>query len=156
MTSPWAIESPEFRSKLADLPALFNSELLTAADSYATHFLTEQGISDEPVAWVPATFPHGWASPMGNLVQGPRAEINLFRVLRESALASGSVPPALLSGVCAARRILRRESLRVLYVEQRQSLAHIANRYGLSRQMVTRLAYEYDITIRRPGRPRRD
>jgi hypothetical protein len=59
------------------------------------------------------------------------------------------------TGIFAARRSLPSESLEVLYVEQAQSLVHIANRYGLSRQMVTRLARSYGIPIREPGRPHR-
>lgn len=152
----WAIDSPEFRSKLADLPILLNSEFITTADSYAGHFLAEQAVTDEPVAWVPATVPHCWESgAVSDPVRGHRAEVNLSRVLRESNLAAGLVPPGGSRGVCAARRILPRESLEVHYIGQRQSLAHIANRYGLSRQMVTRLAHNYGIAIRSPGRPDR-
>lgn len=150
----WGIGSPEFRSKLADLPTLMNSELLTAADSYAGHYLAEQAITDEPAVWAPATLSDCCASvAVSDPVRGHRAEVNLSRLLRVSSLTSGSVPAAASSGVCAARRILPRDSLEVLYVEQRQSLAHIANRYGLSRQMVTRLAHNYGIAIRSPGRP---
>ena len=152
----WAIDSPEFRSKLADLPILLNSEFITTADSYAGHFLAEQAVTDEPVAWIPATVPHCWESgAVSDLVRGHRAEVNLSRVLRESNLAAGLVPPGGSRGVCAARRILPRESLEVHYIGQRQSLAHIADRYGLSRQMVTRLAHNYGIAIRSPGRPYR-
>ena len=152
----WAIDSPEFRSKLADLPILLNSEFITTADSYAGHFLAEQAVTDEPVAWVPATVPHCWESgAVSDPVRGHRAAVNLSRVLRESNLAAGLVPSGGSRGVCAARRILPRESLEVHYIGQRQSLAHIAIRYGLSRQMVTRLAHNYGIAIRSPGRPDR-
>lgn len=153
----WAVDSPEFRSKLADLPELLNSELISAADSYAGHFLAEQAIVGEPVAWAPAMLPeYGASVAVGGPVRAHRAEVNLSRVLREGSLAAGSVPPAASSGVCAARKFLPRESLEVLYVEQRMSLAHIGSRYGLSRQMVTQLARSYGIAIRAPGRPHLD
>ncbi|MCB1263313.1 MAG: TniQ family protein [Mycobacterium sp.] len=155
--SPWAIDSAEFRSKLADLPMLLNSEFITAADSYAGHFLAEQAITDEPVVWSPTTLSDfGASSAFGDPVRGHRAEVNLSRRLQESRLACGSVPPGASSGVCAARRRLARGSLEELYVGQRKSLAHIANLYGLSRHMVTQLADSYGIAIRTPGRQPRD
>ena len=94
-----AIDSPEFRSKLADLPILLNSEFITTADSYAGHFLAEQAVTDEPVAWFPRRSltvgnrgrqRSGAGSPSGGQsVQG----------LRESNLAAGLVPPGDLAAV---------------------------------------------------------
>ncbi|MEZ5132988.1 MAG: TniQ family protein [Mycobacterium sp.] len=155
--SPWAIDSPEFRSMLADLPSLLNSEFICAADSYAGQFLANRSITDEPVAWSPAALPHWWSSAaFADQPRGHRAQVAFSRVVRDSMLAAGTVPPVMSAGILAARRILPKESLEALYVEQGQGLAHIANRYGMSRQMVTRLAHSYGIAIRTPGRPHRD
>lgn len=152
----WALDSPEFRSKLVDLPILLNSEFITIADDYASHFLARQAITHEPVAWSPAALPNCWPSTaLSDQPRGNRAQVAFSRVLRDSTLATGSVPPVMSTGIFSARRSLPSESLEVLYVEQAQSLAHIANRYGLSRQMVTRLAHSYGIPIREPGRPHR-
>lgn len=152
--SPWAIDSPQFRSKLAELSSLLNSGFICTADSYADHFLATKSITDEPVAWSPTALPH-WAA-FADQPRGHRAQVAISRVVRDSTLATGSVPPVMSAGIFTARRILPKESLEALYAEQGQGLAHIANRYGLSRQMVTRLAHSYGIAIRAPGRPHRD
>lgn len=154
--SRWAIDSPEFRSKLADLPHLLNSGFITAADRYASSLLADQAISGEPIVWSPIPLLRRFDSAgIGHHASSHRVHVNGSRLVRESELASGSVPPDLRSGVFAGAKILPQNVFEVLYLEQRQSLARIASRYGLSRQMVTRLAHSYGVALRPPGRQQR-
>ena len=55
----------------------------------------------------------------------------------------------------ALRADLPRETFLDLYVTRRYGLATIAEQYGVSRQSLTRLAHEYDVTLRPASRPRR-
>ena len=54
----------------------------------------------------------------------------------------------------SAARILPKPFLVDLYLTQQLGLAAIADRMNLSRQMVTRLARAYGVSLRPPGRPR--
>lgn len=153
----WAIDSPEFRSKAADLPDLLNSGFIGAADRYASSFLADQGITGEPIVWSPISLPRRSDSAgAGHHAYSRRVQVNGARLLRESQLASGSVQPDLRTGVFAAAKALPQNVFEALYLEQRQSLVRIAIRYGLSRQMVTRLAHNYGVTLRPPGRQQRN
>jgi hypothetical protein len=154
--SPWSRDSPEFRSKLADLPEVLNSEFISAADRYAAIFLNNQGIAGEPIVWSPIRLRRSEVAEIGDWGNGRRAAVAVSRYLRESELDLGSVPPDVRCGVFAAARILPKQTLEFLYLDQRRSLAHIASRYGLSRQMVTRLARSYGVALRSPGRPQGD
>lgn len=53
--APIAVDSWEFRSKVADFPRHLTPELNTAMRSHAEEFLAEHHISDEPVVWHPPT-----------------------------------------------------------------------------------------------------
>jgi hypothetical protein len=155
--SQWAIDSPEFRSKLAGLPDWLNSGFITAADRYASSFLADQAIADEPIVWSPIPLPR--RSDSRGIVQhanSHRAQVKGSRLLREIKLASGSVPPDLRRGLFAAATTLPKSVFEALYLEHHQSLTRIANRYGLSRQMTTRLAHSYGVALRPPGRQQRD
>lgn len=154
--SPWSSSSPEFRSKLADLPEVLNSEFISAADGYARIFLNNQGIAGEPIVWSPIRLRRFELADIGDWGNGRRAAVAVSRYLRESELDLGSVPPDVRCGVFAAAKILPKQTLEFLYLDQRRSLAHIASRYGLSRQMVTRLARSYGVALRSPGRPQGD
>ena len=153
--SRWAVDSPDFRSKLADLPEILNSDFISAADCYARIFLNNQGIIGEPIVWSPIALRRSELADIGGRDNGRRAAMAVSRCLRESELDLGSVPRDVLGGVFAAAEILPQHMLEVLYLDQLQSLAGIASRYGLSRQMVTRLARSYDVALRPPGRAAR-
>lgn len=154
--SPWSPKTPEFRSKLADLPEMLNSDFISAADCYARLFLNNQGITGEPIVWSPIALRRSELADIGGRDNGRRAEIAVSRCLRESELDLGSVPRDVRGGVFTAAEVLPQHLLEVLYLDQRQSLAGIASRYGLSRQMVTRLARSYGVRLRPPGRAQRD
>lgn len=53
--APFAVDSWEFRSKVADFPRHLTPELNTAMRSHAEEFLADHHISDEPVVWHPST-----------------------------------------------------------------------------------------------------
>ena len=82
----------------------------------------------------------------------------MLRYLWDTAPIRGSAlrqaPGAHLGAAFSAARILPKALLVDLYLTQRLSLAAIAGRVSLSRQMVTNLARAYGISLQPPGRPR--
>jgi hypothetical protein len=82
----------------------------------------------------------------------------MLRYLWDTTPIRGSAPRqapgAHLGAGFSAARILPKALLVDLYLTQRLSLAAIAGRVSLSRQVVTNLARAHGISIRPPGRPR--
>jgi len=91
-------------------------------------------------------------------IQCSETDIKMLRYLWDTAPIRGSAlrqaPGAHLGAGFSAARILPKALLVDLYLTQRLSLAAIAGRMSLSRQMVTNLARAYGISLRPPGRPR--
>jgi len=52
-SSPWAIDSAEFRTKLGAMPLWLTAGLVNALDGYAADLLASQAIVGEPVVWCP-------------------------------------------------------------------------------------------------------
>lgn len=53
-SSPWAIDSAEFRTKLGAISLWLTAEMVSALDAYAAELLASQAaIVDEPVVWCP-------------------------------------------------------------------------------------------------------
>ena len=176
--SAWALDSPEFRSKLADLPLLLCAELITSLDEHAQRFLRTQGIRDEPVQWLADDSviaesaslqvepPNFDTAELHRLirVENPRCfadlamrfgcDIDVLRYLLECTPAPRyqSDEARLESVLARAARALPRDGFIELYLTQQLSLAAVAERIGLSRQAVTRLAHRYGVPVRRPGR----
>lgn len=180
--SVWAVDTAEFRTKLAALPLLLTAEFYTAVDEYARHYLEEHGIADEPIAWSPNDFHVAAGSALSRvsgtgvdhahpieLMAGTTRRVvsanrrsgknpAMLSYLAEVTPTGGSAgcqaPGGHLSAMFSAARILPKPFLMDLYLTQRLGLAAIADRMNLSRQMVTRLARAYGVSLRLPGRPR--
>lgn len=134
-----AVDSPEFRTKLANLPALLTAEFHLAMNAYASEYLSDHGIVDEPPTWSPDHF----------------LPTDVFLQQRSSpAIPSAAIPCRFNSRILATAQLLPKLRLAELYLTERRSLADIAKETGVSRQMVTRLARCYGLELRQPGRPR--
>ena len=179
--SIWAVDSAEFRTKLANLPLLLTPEFHTAVDDYAQHHLEKHGIVGEPVTWSPVEFlaatgllplpvfeldlaevhhvvASGSPYRSESAIRRSETDIEMLRYLWDTTPVRGSAlrqaPGAHHGAAFSAARILPKALLVDLYLTQRLSLAAVAGRVSLSRQMVTRLTRAYGISLRPPGRPR--
>lgn len=158
-TCPSAVDSAEFRTKLANLPALLTSEFHLAMNAYAIEYLADHGIVGEPVTWSPDDFlaTNDFLQQRGSLTPAS-ADVEVRRSLWQaypmSAIHSDGMPGSSNSRTCAAAHLLPKARLAELYLTERRSLAGIAKDAGFSRQTVTRLAKCYGLELRRPGRPR--
>jgi hypothetical protein len=84
--------------------------------------------------------------------------IDYLRDTIETSLATdGSTDRAAgsVGALPALRAQLSRESFLDLYVTRGYGLAKIAEKYGVSRQTLTRLAHIYDVELRAASRPPR-
>ena len=180
--SVWAVDTAEFRTKLATLPLLLTAEFYTAVDEYARHYLEEHGIAGEPITWSPNNFHvvagsslsrvcgtgvddahpiEVMAGTAGRVVSANRRSGKNRAMLSSPAevtptrgSAGCQAPGGHLGALFSAARILPKPFLVDLYLTQQLGLAAIAARMNLSRQMVTRLARAYGVSLRPPGRPR--
>jgi len=175
------VDSAEFRTKLANLPLLLTAEFHTAIDDYAQHHLEKHGIVGEPVTWSPNEFlattglpplpvfeldlaevhhvvASGSPCRSESAIRRSETDIQMLRYLWDTTPIRGSAlrqaPGAHLGAGFSAARILPKALLVDLYLTQRLSLAAIAGRVSLSRQVVTNLARAHGISIRPPGRAR--
>jgi len=174
--SPAVVNDHHFHTRTADFVRHLTPQLARALDDHAREFLTAHGISDEPPAWQPPThLLHGLSLP------GPDpADIDITRLHHlirdtehtpgEAAEILGTSPdtvrhllefhPAPLSCGTAAKRsayltakaALPPDTLADLYLRQRISTADIAKRIGVDGTVIARLAHDYQIPIRKPGR----
>jgi hypothetical protein len=178
----WAVDTAEFRMKLAALPLLLTAEFYPAVDEYARHYLEEHGIADEPITWSPNDFHVAAGSALSRvcgtgvdhahpieLMAGTARRVvaanrrsgknrPMLSYLAEVTPTGGSAGCQALGGhlgaMFSAARILPKPFLVDLYLTQQLGLAAIADRMNLSRQMVTHLARAYGVSLRPPGRPR--
>lgn len=154
---PSAVNSAEFRSKLANLPPLLTSEFHLAVNAYAVGYLADHGIVGEPATWSPDDFLATNVSlqqDVSSTLAGTRFELRgpLWRTQPMPAIAL-ALPGRFDSRMFQASQVLPKAQLAQLYLTERHSLAAIAKDAGFSRQLVTRLARCYGIRLRRPGRP---
>jgi DNA-binding Xre family transcriptional regulator len=172
--APFAINDNDFRARLARFCSLLTPELAVGLDNEAQRFLAGQGIHGEPVTWhppltllsgleLPGTDPGGVdIAQLHRLVRQDQCS------LEETAARLGTTvdvvrhvltdtpaprPPQSPKGLDATRAVLDRDELIELYHQRRLSLHEIAERVGVSRQTISRLAEDYDITLRATGRP---
>jgi hypothetical protein len=174
-----AIDDPEFRTKLRALPLWLTPPLANSLDDSARRFLETHGHGDEPLTWQPGdqlfdecgltrtpptVNPAAVHQAVRNGVRGVsdvadeyRVSNDYLRYVRELSLGDGStIRAAGIVGVLPALRAqLPRETFLDLYVTQGHGLATIAERYGVSRQTLTRLAHSYGVELRAASRPRR-
>lgn len=147
---PSAVDSAEFRTKLANLPAVLTSEFHIAVNTYSVGYLANHGIEGEPLTWSPDDF------VAANAFLGSGTDVEVRGALRRSRTPSAiqtDRPGSFNSRIFEASQVLPKARLAELYLKERRSLADISKDAGLSRQLVTRLAKCYNIVVRRPGRP---
>jgi hypothetical protein len=161
---------------------VLTDEFYPAVDEYARHYLEEHGIVGEPITWSPNDF-HVLAGSALSRVCGTSVDDAhpievvagtarrvvsanrcsgknraMLSYLTEVTPTRGSAGCQALGGhlgaMFSAARILPMPILVDLYLTQQLGLAAIAARMNLSRQMVTRLARAYGVSLRPPGRPR--
>lgn len=175
----WAVDSADFRGKLAALPLWLTAELVAALDDYAREFLADNGIRSEPVVagppgvvsggrlagddgggvdvdalhrWIGRHQPRSFAAVAAHFGVDTDA---VRYLLEEAPTPSAVVDTGGSSGgsVASASRRLSPEQFDYLYNECRWGLATIAAEAGVSRQALTQLAQRYGIAVRRAGRP---
>nr|VTP02046.1 DNA-binding transcriptional activator GcvA [Mycobacterium riyadhense] len=184
--APFAVDSWEFRSKVADFPRHLTPELNTAMRSHAEEFLAVHHIDDEPVVWHPPTdvldaLHIGGLNPAGvdvrelhRLIRPERHSVaeaakrlhtasDVIRYVLELHPAPVPPPPIRHPHPCSprprkprpaqayqtARLKLTRDEFIRRYEQEHLTLQDIAARVGVSRGVVTRLAHDYGIPIRK-------
>ncbi|MFV8160552.1 TniQ family protein [Mycobacterium sp. 134] len=180
-TSPWARDDSAFRTKTADFPGHLTPELAQALKEHAREFLADQNIDDEPVTWhPPKEVLDGLDLPgpdpavvdiarlhqviaadrvkLGAAAQRLNTSLDAVRYLLETHPVPRPDPDngATLStpynrAYLTAKQTLSRERLADLYEHERMSLKDIAASVGVSRQIIARLARDYDLALREPG-----
>ncbi|ORA35982.1 TniQ family protein [Mycobacterium aquaticum] len=177
--SPWGNTTAPFRTHVADFPQYLNPELARALDDYAGIFLADNGIGQEPATWYPPTeLLCGLELPgsdpeavdlsdlhristvgvgaMGTAAKQLEITLDAVRYLLERHPAPRPAPPPGSTphnrAYYSAKIALPRERLVDLYEQRRISLRDIASMVGVSRQIVARLAHDYDLPLRDPCR----
>jgi hypothetical protein len=178
-----ALDTSEFRAKVADLPRILFPELVSALDDAARRYLDDHGLAHEPLrwsppddvaadwlAWQPASGPidvarvHDLIGSQDMTLGAAAAHLGVpIDVVREVLNEDPAPRRALTSaqrrsaGVLSAdlRVQMSRERLVDLYVRQGLSLKVIGEIVGASRHTITRLAGEYDVALRPSNNVRR-
>ncbi|GFG71486.1 TniQ family protein [Mycolicibacter senuensis] len=164
--------SPALRTKIADFPYYLTPDLADALDEEARAFLAGQGVRREPVHYQPTTdFLDGLCLPgrdpddidlsmlhhsiQGGLSLGHAAEAAGTDLETARYLLTCHPTPPVATDLAAYRRA-KEAYPREVFLEQYaicgMSLAEIAAQAGVSRQTVARLAADYQIETRKPGR----
>ena len=184
-TSRWALDDSAFRTKTADFSRHLTPELAQALNEHAQEFLACHGIDDEPVAWHPPSGildgldlpgPDPATVHMAELhrvmaVDGiklgtaahrlntsldtVRYLLEIYPVPRPDPAPGESLPTYYNRAYATAKTALPQELLTGFYEHQRMSLRDIAAAVGVSRQSVARLANDYGLRLREPGRQAR-
>ncbi|OBF76574.1 TniQ family protein [Mycolicibacterium fortuitum] len=179
-TSPSALDDSAFRTKTANFPRHLTPELAQALNDHAHEFLTNQGI-DEPVMWQPPKgVLDGLDLPgpdpatveiadlhrvmavdgikLGAAAHRLNTSLDTVRFLLEAHPAprpdpepSAPLPTSYNRAYSTAKAALSRQRLADLYERERMSLKDIAATVGVSRQIIARLARDYDLPLRESG-----
>jgi TniQ protein len=175
-----AIDHPQFRSKLRALPLWMTPDLINRLDHSARQFLDIHGHGGEPLTWQPdghlfeqcgltRTPPtvntaaiheavRNGGRTLSDIADEHQVSIDYLRYTVEMSLATIDFTDRIASSAAALpalRAQLSRETFLDLYVTRRHGLATIADKYGVSRQTLTRLAHIYDVELRAASRPAR-
>ncbi len=175
-------DSNEFRTKAANFPRHLTPQSAAALDEYGRAFLAEQGVFDEPLDWrPPSAVLDGLDLPgpdpnavdldelhrvirsdgiaLGTAAQLLSTSIDTVRYLlgvRPAPLRNydpgRAAAPGHNNAYALAKAELPRDKLIEYYRGQRMSLREIAATVGVSRQVIARLARDYDLALRQPGR----
>lgn len=181
--APAGIDDNAFRTKVADFPAYLTPELARALDDHAREFLANHGIDREAVLWrppigmfdgldLPGPAPDAVdptelhrimagdgatlgaaATLVGTSLDTVRYVLEIHPTPRPAPQPGRQVAPNHNQAYCTAKTALPHDRLTDLYHHQRMSLRDIAGTVGVSRQTIGRLARDYGIALREPGRP---
>lgn len=170
-------DSSAFRTQVADFPRYLTTELDQALDMHAQEFLADQGVSGEPSVWEPPAAVLDGLDLPGDDPDRVRID-DLHRAVTTDGIKMAAaakllhtsldtvrylldthpIPPLVGSGTTpynrayvTAKAALPRERLLELYERQHMSLRAIAESVGVSRQVVGRIARDYDLALREPG-----
>ncbi|MFE5284904.1 LysR family transcriptional regulator [Nocardia sp. NPDC056611] len=174
--------APSVQTSASDFPEYLTPEIAAALDEHAAEFLAARGIDDEPVSWTPPTDllldlrlpgPDPAAIDVGQLhgltSSHRRAAVTAVAAALDTSLEMVryllQCHPAPLdqpgvkkrnrkanAGYRQARAALSKEEFLSLYVQQRLTMVQIANRIGVHRNSLKRLALDYEIPLRGMGR----
>jgi DNA-binding Xre family transcriptional regulator len=179
--APFALDDISFRGKVVDFPRYLTPDLAHALDEHSRDFLAQHGIGGEPPTWgPPAYLLDGLRLPGPDPATVDLTELHRIMAVQRIKLGAAAAHlgtdlhtiryvlenhPAPLAdpapgtrsgsynrGYRIARAALSRDRLADLYNRQRMSLRDIADSIGVSRQVIARLASDYDIPLRGPGR----
>ncbi|MFV8161036.1 hypothetical protein ACNQVK_02685 [Mycobacterium sp. 134] len=165
--------SAALRTKIANFPYHLTPELADELDEHAVEFLASQGVRGEPIHYEPSTecF-RGLQLPGDN---PDDADIDSLHHHVRKGLTLGDAATQIGVELEVARYLLTRFPAPVepngehgayyrakhayprsqfidRYQTQGKSLRDMANELGVSRQTMVRLADEYDLDLRKPGR----
>ncbi|MEU4803565.1 TniQ family protein [Actinosynnema sp. NPDC023587] len=175
-TCPAAVEGDHHsRSRTADFARVLTPTLADALNNYARDFLAAHDIHDEPPTWQPPTNPlDGLSLPGDNpsdidierlhqLIRhddrtlGQAAEIlgttrDTVRHLVEIHPAPPAPEAVKATAYQTAKVALPPDKLAEFYLDRRMSTADIAEQVGVRDRDIARLARDYRIPLRQPGR----
>ncbi|OBB75921.1 TniQ family protein [Mycobacterium sp. 852014-52144_SCH5372336] len=175
-------DSNVFRTQVADFPRYLTPALAQALDEHAHEFLAQQGITDEPSVWEPSSavldgLHLPGADPnavnvsdlhravtvtgmkLGSAAQRLSISLDTVRYLLQThpaplscRAASRPVATPYNRAYASAKATISRERLIELYEQRGLSLKDISQTVGVSRQIIGRLALDYGLAVRDPGR----
>lgn len=165
--------TPALRAKIADFPHYLTPELSDALDNHAVEFLAGQGVHDEPVQYqpppgdlrglrLPGAYPdnadvytlHAGAQAgfsLGQSADLAGVELEVARYLL-TCYPTPVLPDVECGAYYRAKRAYPRQRFIDHYQVQAMSLRDLAGEAGVSRQTMMRLAKDYKIDLRKPGR----
>lgn len=170
-------DSNAFRTQVADFPRYMTTELVQALEVHAQEFLADQGVAGEPSVWeppaavlngldLPGDDPgrvriddlHGALTTEGIKLGAIAKSLDTSRDTVRYLLEIHPAPPPVRSettpynrAYVTAKAALPRERLLELYEHRQMSLLDIAESVGVSRQVIGRIASDYDLALREPG-----
>lgn len=163
------------RYRTADFARLLTPTLANALDNHAQEFLAAHDIRDEPTTWQPPTnLLNGLSLPgddpadididrlhqlirhdgrtLGQAAKILSATRDTVRNLVENNPAPLAPESARTTAYQTAKATLPPDKLAEFYLDRRMSTADIADRVGVQDSDIARLARDYRIPLRRPGR----
>lgn len=171
--APTATHARDFQPRVAAFPRCLAPELSACLDEAAAEFLHSQGIDDEPLTWQPPPElltdlalpgPDPTSVDIVALHQALGEPGRSFKATAERLdttidtirylLEQHPLPlvPARRQVAPRVRRKLTREEFIHFYCQQRLGLKTIARRFGVSRNVLVRLARDYGIALEGVGR----
>lgn len=180
--APWGPTNTAFRTKVADFPHHLNPELAAALNEHACAYLGHRDIHGEPAIWDPPTdilrglvlpgpdigiveiadlhrIHTAYVGSMGATAAQLGITLDSVRYLldrnpspRLTPEPGSPLPIPYNRAYSSTKSVLSRQRFVELYECQQKSLRDIASMLGVSRQVITKLAIDYDVQLRERGR----